>query len=280
MTLLVGSAGISNKQLNSRISGASSVEEILGVVDQHHEGFDSINITTAVTRIAKLARQQRRSGSSSVVTQDGPLASDERYVNLMSLVVTHLQTFKARELAYVFCGLTTLHSTACGVTAEIGFLVQLSAALGRVAPDMNAQDVAITLNAYSKLPEVTAEMPRSLRDALAEVVERVAPDMNAQGVSITLNAYSKLPLAEAAVEMPRSLRDALAEAAERVAPDMSAQNVANTLKAYSRLSAAAAEMPLTLRVTLTKAAARKGPDMKDMELGMTRRACKKLGVET
>ena len=94
----------------------------------------------------------------------------------------------------------------------------LTEAAERVAPDMNAQDVAIILNAYSKLKQAAAEMPRSLRDALAEAAERVAPDMIAQGVANTLNAYSKLE--EAAAEMPPTLRKALAEAAARKVPDM------------------------------------------------------------
>jgi hypothetical protein len=44
----------------------------------------------------------------------------------------------------------------------------------RVAPNMNAQHVANTLNAYSKLEEAAAEMPLSMRGALAEAAERVA----------------------------------------------------------------------------------------------------------
>jgi len=98
---------------------------------------------------------------------------------------------------------------------------------------MIAQDAANTLNAYSKLEEAAAEMPRSLRDALAEAAERVAPGMKSQEVANTLNAFSKLE--EAAAEMPRSLRGALAEAAERVAPGMKPQEVAITLNAYSKL---------------------------------------------
>ena len=206
-----GSAGISNKLLNSRISGASRVEEILDVVDEHHEAFNYVNIATAVTRIAKLARQQRRSGSSNAVTQDAPLASDERYAKLMGLVVQQLPSFEARAVVNVFSELATLQ-TECGVTAEVDLLVLLGAAVERVAPDMTAQAVGISLNAYSKLEEAAAEMPRSLRDALAGAAERVAPDMNAQNIANALNAYSKL--GEAASEMPRSLRDALAEATE------------------------------------------------------------------
>jgi len=190
------------------------VEAILKLVDEHHEAFNYINVATAVTRIAKLAREERRSGSSNAVTRATPLAADERYVKLMGLVVQELQSFQAREVANVFSGLATLH-IECGVTADAEALVQLGEAMERVARDMNAQEVANTLNAYSKLEKAAAEMPRSLRGALAEAAERVAPDMNAQDVAMILNAYSKLE--EAAAEMPRSLRDALAEAAERVA---------------------------------------------------------------
>jgi len=225
-----GSARISNKQLNS-ISRAGSVEAILDIVDEHHKTFNNINVATAVTRIAKLARQQRRSGGSDAATQGAPLASDERYAKLLGLVVQELQSFEPRHVSNVFSGLATLQ-TECGVTAEADLLVLLGATMERVAPDMNAQNIANTLSAYSKLEEAAAEMPRSLRGALAQAAERVPPDMNAQEVANTLNAYSKLE--EAAAEMPRSLRDVLAEAAERVAPDMTAQHVANTLNAYSK----------------------------------------------
>ena len=116
-------------------------------MDEHHKAFDFIHVATAVTRVAKLARQQRRPGGSNAVIQDAPLASDERYVKLMGLVVQELQSFQAREVANVFSGLATLQ-TECGVTAELDLLVQLAEAMERVAPDMNAQEVANTLNAY------------------------------------------------------------------------------------------------------------------------------------
>jgi hypothetical protein len=77
-------------------------------VDEHHEAFNYINVATAVTRIAKLAREERRSGSSNAVTRATPLAADERYVKLMGLVVQELQSFQAREVANVFSGLATL----------------------------------------------------------------------------------------------------------------------------------------------------------------------------
>ena len=186
-----GSARISNKQLNSNISRAGFVEAILELVDEHHKAFNYINVATAITRIAKLARQQRRSGGSNAVIQDAPLASDERYVKLMGLVVQELQSFQAREVANVFSGFATLQ-TECGVTAELDLLLLLGTAMERVAPDMNAQNIANTLNAYSKLEEAAAEMPLSLRDVLSEAAERVAPDMNAQEVANSLNAYSKL----------------------------------------------------------------------------------------
>jgi acetylornithine deacetylase/succinyl-diaminopimelate desuccinylase-like protein len=195
------------------------VEALLDVVDEHHKTFDFIHVSTAVTRVAKLAK----------VTRDVPLASDERYAKLMGLVVQQLSSFDARGVVNVCFGLATLQ-VECRVTADAELLVQLGAAMERVAPDMNAQGVANTLNAYSKLEEAAAEMPRSLWGALAQAAERVDPNMNAQDVAIILNAYSKLE--EAAAEMPRSLRDALAKAAERVAPNMNARDVANTLNAY------------------------------------------------
>jgi len=138
-----GSAGSSNKQLNSRISGAGSVVEILELVEQHHKSFDFIHVATAVTRVAKLAKEQRRFGGSCAESQDVPLASDERYARLMGLVVQQLPSFMAQAVANVFFGLATLQ-VECGVAADTDLLVKLGAAVERVAPDMKPQAVGNT----------------------------------------------------------------------------------------------------------------------------------------
>ena len=93
-------------------------------------------------------------------------------------------------MANAFFGLATLQ-VECGVAADTDLLVKLGAAVERVAPNMTAQHVGNTFNAYSKLQAAAAEMSPSLRGALAAAAERVAPIMIAQGVANTLNAYSK-----------------------------------------------------------------------------------------
>ena len=287
-----GSTTFSNEQLNLNrsISGASCLDDILDLVEEHHDAFHDINIATAVTSIAKRAKEQRSFGRSNAVTplaREGErhaaarmrrhqaLASDERYATLTRLVADQLRTLEARQVTSVFYGLTTLQRECC-VKADPDLLVQLGAAMERVAPDMNAEEIANTLNTYSKLEKAAAEMPRSLRRALAGAVERLAPDMTAKHVANTLYAYSKLE--EAAAEMPRSLWGALAEAAERVAPDMTARHVTNTLDAYRKLVNAEEEMPPTLRKALAEAAAREAPKMSIVQSRISRRACALLKV--
>ena len=57
---------------------------------------------------------------------------------------------------------------------------------------MNAQDVAVTLNALSKLDRAAEAMPPSAWDDLAAAAEKAAKTMNSQEVSMTLNGASKL----------------------------------------------------------------------------------------
>ncbi len=68
----------------------------------------------------------------------------------------------------------------------------LAEAAERVVPDMNAQGVANTLDAYSKLQEAAAEMPPTLRDALFEAAARKRPDMKAIELRMTRRACETL----------------------------------------------------------------------------------------
>jgi very-short-patch-repair endonuclease len=104
----------------------------------------------------------------------------------------------------------------------------LSAAV-RVAPSMDAQNVADTLWALAKLgwQAEDSRMRVQMRSALEEAAARLAPSMNAEQVASTLWAHGKLGWKN---------RDAvLRSAAAREAPSMDAQDVASTLKALAKL---------------------------------------------
>jgi len=103
----------------------------------------------------------------------------------------------------------------------------LETATGRVARDMNAQDVANLAWAYATL----GRMPgASTWAALETAAGRVARDMNAQGVANLTWAYATLG------RMPGdSTWAALETATGRVVRDMNAQDVANLTWAYATL---------------------------------------------
>eukprot|EP00740_Mantoniella_antarctica_P025066 CAMPEP_0198683224 /NCGR_PEP_ID=MMETSP1468-20131203/10216_1 /TAXON_ID=1461545 /ORGANISM="Mantoniella sp, Strain CCMP1436" /LENGTH=60 /DNA_ID=CAMNT_0044427005 /DNA_START=81 /DNA_END=259 /DNA_ORIENTATION=- len=60
---------------------------------------------------------------------------------------------------------------------------------------MNAQGIAVTLNAMCKLEAVAGVMSPAGWDAVARAVESTAPTMTSQGVANTLNAMCKLEAA-------------------------------------------------------------------------------------
>ena len=70
--------------------------------------------------------------------------------------------------------------------------VARAAANAAASLKMNAQDVAVTLNALSKLDRAAEAMPPSGWDDLAAAAEKAAKTMNSQEVSMTLNGASKL----------------------------------------------------------------------------------------
>ena len=73
--------------------------------------------------------------------------------------------------------------------------VARAAANAAATSKMNAQDVAVTLNALSKLDRAAEAVPPSGWDDLAAAAGKAAKTMNSQEVSMTLNGASKLRLA-------------------------------------------------------------------------------------
>jgi hypothetical protein len=131
----------------------------------------------------------------------------------------------------------------------------LELAAGRVAPEMNPQNVANVMWAFSKLERMPDDKTWA---ALETAAGRVAPEMNPQNVANTMGALSKLE------RMPDDKTWAALElAAGRVAREMNPQEVANVMWAYATLGRVPNGM---MRAALNIAAGRVAQDMNSQNL--------------
>ena len=107
----------------------------------------------------------------------------------------------------------------------------------RVAPQMNAQDIANTLNALGKIEAAAEEVSSEGWSHFATAVERTSGAMKAQDVSNVVNAYAETR----ATKAPEAVSDAgwrsLAAAAKRTAPAMTSQGLALAVDAAKKLDA-------------------------------------------
>jgi len=103
----------------------------------------------------------------------------------------------------------------------VGAQASLESAVVRVAPGMNAQNVAHPVLAHATLRLMPGTAARA---ALEAAVGRVGPSMNAQEVSNTVLAHATLGLTSGV-----AARAALEAAMGRVVPSMNAQGISNTV---------------------------------------------------
>jgi hypothetical protein len=137
----------------------------------------------------------------------------------------------------------------------------LEGAAGRVARDMNEQELANLVWAYAKLDRMPGGNTWA---ALETVVGRVVPDMTSQGLANTVLAYAKLG------RMPGDQAWAALEAAAgRLAPSMNSQDLANTVFAYATLSTLRdVELPSCHAAVWDQVCGLEARDFKDEELRM------------
>jgi hypothetical protein len=245
------------------LTNSTSVQDILSIVKDNLSELNVINVSTAFSRIGKMATQRS--------FYPRHLTADEAFQGLMQRTRDFARDgkFPARSLA------NTLHSVAklCAsrrVDVADGAMKEtlkgLESAVVRATPSMVPQALANTLWAYATLGR--APEPETWR-ALETTAAHVAPDMVPQALANTLWAYATLGRAPE----PETW-EALETAAVRVAPSMVAQDLANTLWAYATLGRA--PEPKTWRA-LETTAVRVAPSMVPQNLANTLWAYATLG---
>ena len=144
---------------------------------------------------------------------------------------------------------------------------QLLRASERVLPSSNAQNVANTWNALYRLGSPPSE---ALRNELLRASERVLPSSNEQAVANTWNALSGL-----GIPPGKPLRFKLLRASERVLPSSNEQAVANTWNALSGLDILPGE---ALREALVERTQQVAPTMAGQEVSSSMHAIASLAV--
>ena len=117
--------------LNKRIVAARDAESILTIVAAEHGVFNAVNAATACSRLAKT-----RQGSSHA-----PRMDDRRVQTLFSTITRQSADLDGQNVANILWALATLGWQA----GEGSMRCALEGAAVRVAPSMNAQNVANTL---------------------------------------------------------------------------------------------------------------------------------------
>jgi len=225
-----GGGGGGAAELNNRISGAARVDDILKLVTGGVK-LDFIHVANAMNKLVRVAK--RGPGDPAWELEGNQLRQDPRFAQLIDLVRAHCPSFGARQGANVLHALGVLHADLGAAAVDEKLAAQLGELVERKARNMNAPEVANSLNAVSKLEAVTAAVSLVGWKRLAETVERTAREMNEQEIANTLNALCKLEAAAAAVSPTGWV--SLAGVAERTAREMNPQNVANSLNAQCKL---------------------------------------------
>ena len=215
-------------------------------------------VATALSALSRLAEQG--GAGSRMATMHGVQSS------LIRAVQEQVADMDTRGVANGLNGVGKLHRARAWHLSAKDCEALLQAA-ERTAVDMNAQDVANTWNALSRLDIPLGE---ALRNELLRASERVLPSSNAQAVANTWNALSGLDIPPG-----EALRNELLRASERVLPSSNAQNVANTWNALKDLDIKPGK---ALRNGLLRASERVLPSSTAQEVALTWNALAGLNI--
>jgi len=141
-----GGGGGGAAQLNSRISGAARVDDILKLVTGGVK-LDFIHVAKAMNKLVRVAK--RGSGERSWKLEGNRLTQDPRFAQLIDLVRAHCLSFRAREGANVLHALGVSRADLGAAAVDDELAAQLGKFVERKTRDMNEQEVANSLNALS-----------------------------------------------------------------------------------------------------------------------------------
>jgi hypothetical protein len=131
--------------LNQEIKAAQTVEVLLGLVVEHGERFNFINVSTAVNMVNKLASKHgKRVGRISVGKM---LREDAGFAQLIDLVRLRCGAFDGQAIGNVLNRLAALHADLGVMSVDVRLSKQLVQVVEHVARNMKPQEVANTLNA-------------------------------------------------------------------------------------------------------------------------------------
>jgi hypothetical protein len=141
-----GDGGGGASGLNDEITGARSVEDILGLVESSGKGFDFIHVANAMN---KLVMKVPRSKDGREL-EGKRLRLDPRFAWLIDLVHSRCHKFQTRQIANVLHALAVFQADLEAVAVDERLAAQLAEIAEREASKMNSQDVANTYNALCK----------------------------------------------------------------------------------------------------------------------------------
>ena len=221
--------------INSCITKAESVKDILAVVRDNVRELNHIHVGAAFNRMGRMAK----SSPEDFVTL---LTADDAFQALLRLAKGFADDgqFDARNLSNATHGVAKLHEAGRLKAGRDGSvddaLAALETAAARMAPGMNSHDLANIAYAYATLGRMPGEETWA---AIETAVARTAPSMESQHLANSAWAYAKLG------KVPgEETWAALDAAAVRLAPTMTAQNSANAAWAFAKLGRTPGEKTL------------------------------------
>jgi len=211
--------------LNERLMLAESVEEVVGLVAEHHSAFDAVNVSTALGRL-NLHGAMASSIEMEGEARDTALEASLRLLIDELLGHAHRGSIGARQMA------NAAHALAGMGAASEEFFGLLSQRLVSDANSFRPQELAMSLRAL-----VLARLPcNKLPEAIAAEIDRRVEDFNTQEMAIISWSLAKMRL-----PAPRVFSALAAEGVSR-APEFTFQELANIAWACSRVRQEAPEL--------------------------------------
>lgn len=191
----VGQAGAARQRalkISELLTKARSPVQVLEVVGSARADFNSINLATALHRIAKLTAAQPSAERRTFFH-----AHDERMRRLVADIHAELPRFPGRQLAAcAYAASLICHGPSQPLRDDVRLLLRAIGPLAvRHVPDLHSQGLANLAWAHAQADMHAPE----LFDALTPVALRRLPEFSIEGLSALAWAYAKLGLPEPAL---------------------------------------------------------------------------------
>ena len=175
-----GGRALDPRRITSIIQSATHPQDILIFAKDNLSELNHIHVNAVFNRLGKMANSRDFSPQR--------LTTDLCFQELLGLTRNILKSgkYEARIISNITHGIAKLHGAGRlgGLDGDVDeVLTALEGAAGRVAPDMNPQEVSNTVWGYATLGRMPGEDTWA---ALEGAAGRVAPDMKPQNVANTV----------------------------------------------------------------------------------------------